>query len=375
MKVCAFKIGDLSTRDLLLIDGFKIDLKDVALLPNFLDYQEGKMRLPYLSKFLYSFYIFRLILSKIKSFDTVLILQQVFIAKWLGYLASRLAMKRVILDVYVSDFDVRINDRKSLRRGTFGSLALITKERLMLKGSTHSFFLSKTDMYYILQVLKLEETQVNAFILPLCVDVVRVDSNNRRLNTNKLWLAWWGTFNKIHGLDLIFNSLSMLQSKHGVDFHLDVFGVNVLKGKPYEELIENLNLEGRVTIHYDKSFSDGSLYEVLGSKSYDLTFGLFGDMIKAKSVISNKLVESLALGLPHLQVESVALGDFEGLESCVYTCKAIPQSIVEVLLSFKFMGYTEKVDNGYILYQKYFSKDAFLNRLELFNENIIHSYR
>lgn len=368
-----------SRRSEILLNCFKDSFPDDKFLvvPGFLDTIKPWLGSIAASKYWYYVKYFLLILSYRKNFDVVFIPDQNFINKWVAFVVSFLLRKPVEIDFYVSEYDVKVNDRIVWNSNSIKSILLKMKERFMLKNASRVYFLSKTDRAYHLKTLNISIEEIKTDILPLVVSIEPVSSDSLicRSDPVNLRLVWWGSFNKIHGLDIVFHALGFLSKRTDFAFSFDVYGVNKNKGRPFMKLAQELSIMEFVNFNFDKSFSDGTLRTAILNNRYDVSIGLFGETLKAKKVISNKLVESLALGILHFQIESDALGDFSNLRGIVLTSKVHPEIIAEKLYSLYEkikQRDSELLSNrklGIDLFNSLFSCRAMSSRMKLLYEN------
>jgi hypothetical protein len=189
--------------------------------------------------------------------------------------------------------------------------------------------------------------------------------------------VWWGSFNKIHGLEFILSSLSIFKNTGEQNFTLDIFGVKYEKGRKYEKIARDLGIYERCSFNYNATFVNGLLEKHLLRNRYHLSFGLFGSMKKSSSVISNKLVESLYYRIAHVNVNSPAIRDFENLEDAIYQVSRDPQLLAEFLTQFQndlleeSGKITKRVSIGSKVFADNFSVKAFHQTLIRNYENFI----
>jgi len=328
----------LSVRDTEIFMFFKNSEFNIIYVNGFNSFRKPKGRLGILLTPLYKFFYVLYISLKIIRVSDIFILDQMFYSKWLAFKLGTFFRKKVHIDFYVSEYDIRVNDRGSLLASSEGAKKLRLQEIEILRKSYVVFFLSKVDRNHIYETLGYDKYFTdNHLILPL----VYASNNNLKplidlsIGLSGLRLVWWGSFNKIHGLDVILSSLSIFKNTGGQDFTLDIFGVNYEKGKKYEDLASILEIESLCNFNYNANFANGLLEKQLLKNKYHLSFGLFGSMKKSSSVISNKLVESLYYKIPNVNVKSPAIRDFENLDGAIYQVPGIPQLLAEFLAKFQ----------------------------------------
>lgn len=286
----------------------------------------------------------------------------------LELLLARVLGKKVIVDYYISEFDTLVNDRKTIKKKSFSARLALFKDRLFMKLADGVIFLNNAESAYYQKVAGVELDKKKIKIIPLCIDYKKelfedvAESSRRDFN-----VCWWGTYIPLHGLDNLIRAFSHIEHEA---VKLYIFGNSEEKSKPYQDLITSLGLSDKVVVINDCSFSNGKLASFLKSKC-DIAIGNFGSSDKAKTVLVNKLVDALSLGLPCLTIQTQAtlelLGQNEGLILTESSPERIAESIAE---AFQNPGVLKAIgDAGKKKYLELFSPDAFkVKLLEVINE-------
>jgi len=281
---------------------------------------------------------------------------------YLELLFAKLFGKEIIVDYYISTYDTMVNDRKATAVNSFAAKKLLFKDSLLLKFATKIIFLNRAESVYYQNIARYQAKQDKVIIIPLVCDFKKEKfelmglsgniENNQNFN-----ICWWGTYIPLHGLENIIEAFEFLKHKKII---LYIFGDSDLKSKPYVDLIKKLGIESNVKINNEYSFSNGKLAPFL-IRNCHLALGNFGQSEKAKTVLVNKLVDSLALGLPCLTIETKAtkelLNEGHGVIYTSTTPSEIAQKILD--LSVNRLYLTEVGENGFKVYLNKFSPDKF----------------
>ena len=276
-------------------------------------------------------------------------------------LISKLFGKKIIVDFYISSFDSAVNDRKTKKKESIKAFLDLTKDRLLMKLGSVIIFLNKSESQYYQDVVGLNVDDFRIKILPLCVDhkIFSEDEFKSKgfIKNDKLTLCWWGTYIPLHGLENIIESMKYIKD---LPIELIIFGDNDAKSHPYRELAKKNGVEEKITFNHEKTFSNGLLSPFLLNNCH-LGLGSFGSSSKAKTVLVNKLVDCLALGIPCLTAKTKACEEFFNENSGVIFCKTDPMSISEEII--KIYDNSEKLSlqskNAYQAYLKYFTPEKF----------------
>lgn len=328
---------------------FKVNSKNLLkktflLLPNFLN------SLSSFSKFLISDIIFILPMGKIS---------------YLKLKLAKLMNKKVVTEFYISKYDTYVNDKKRVDKNSKNALALKKFDQNIIDFSSDLIFLNNSEKEYYLDVVQRSNTTTKIHLIPLATESKMIAQlNYANLKTKKLILCWWGSYIPLHGLDKIIESAKYLkQSDISFEYHL--FGTADKKAIAYQKMIDELELNDVVKIDNTKTFADKSLDKFL-IENCDIAFGNFGDSEKAKVVMVNKAVEAVSMKIPVLSQKTKALGEYFENEETMFFCEPSPEEIAKTIL--KISNNPELIKSvskkGFILYQKRFSKEAYIEDIQ-----------
>ena len=276
-------------------------------------------------------------------------------------LIGKLLHKKIIVDYYISQYDTLVNDRKIFSKKSLrGRLALL-KDRCLFRVADIVIFLNYAESVYYQNVAGINLNSKNIRIIPLCIDYKRELFQKEREVSELFNVCWWGTYIPLHGLENLINAFSHVRDKR---IRLYIFGDSDEKSIPYLSLINDLGLRERVVIKNDCSFSNGKLAPFL-KENCDLAIGNFGSSAKAKTVLVNKLVDALSLGIPCLTMKTNAIIElFNNNEGLIIT-DPTPEDIAA-----QIEKYFHNRDNlhaigraGKIKYFDLFSPDSFKIKL------------
>lgn len=299
--------------------------------------------------------------------DCVLILAMCNDRHWEIRLA-KFFRKPIICDFYLSFYDTLVLDKQLISKDSRAGRKNYTLDRNCLELSDYVFFLNRTEANYYLNLFDIGFCDKRHKILPLCVEgfeKTKQDSNNETLNREFI-ICWWGSYIPLHGLYNLIYSFKILLDE-GYLFKVYLFGDKDEKSKPYQDYIIKLGLKNHVIIDNSKSFKNGKLEPFL-LKNCKLALGNFGDSEKAKSVIVNKLIDSVALKIPVLTGESSAPKEFFQENEVFYSLNS-PDSIADAIVKVMLTSDDEikkRVERGYNTYQENFSVGSFYKKLDIF---------
>lgn len=286
--------------------------------------------------------------------------------KYIQILFAKLLGKKIIADFYISYYDTHVMDRKDISKKSFKAKLYRFCDLGLLKANK-VFFLNQSEAdYYINLVQNSKHFSVNSSIIPLCIDM-RKEAKLNFFNSNQtktLNICWWGTFIPLHGLDKIIDAALILKDRN-IHFQLHLFGDSVDNAKPFQKMIEKLDLNSNVFIYDEYSFSKGNL-ELFLVNNCDLALGAFGDSVKAKIVITNKVLDALSMKIPVITCYSLGIEEYFKNNLDLFLCQNTPQNIALKILeiSNKSTNEIERiVISGHKKFMADFSFDAFKTRI------------
>ncbi|MCH7409683.1 glycosyltransferase [Belliella sp. DSM 111904] len=277
---------------------------------------------------------------------------------------SKMLRKKVIGEFYISMLDTYVNDRKIVLENSLKASKLLKLDQNLIDVCNQIVFLNSSEREYYLNLIERQTAYDKTLIIPLATNYrLRSKLPYANLKSSTITLCWWGTFLPLHGLDKIIEAAKYLKLAN-IDFKLYLFGNSTEKALPYKNQLINLGLESHVFFDYYKNFADKSLENFL-IDNCDIAFGNFGDSFKAKTVMVNKVVESISMGLPVISQRTSALNEyFTDLENIIF-CESEALKIAEkVIMLSKERNLLNDIGNaGYLLFEKHFSKEAYLNQI------------
>ena len=246
-------------------------------------------------------------------------------------IVARLLGKRVISEIYYSVYDSEVYDRKVVTEGSLKAKWIKGYERFFISLLTDVVFLNRSEYEYYKQLLglKLEQQQLHFHsLVALPRDKAELPYFHGKAET--ITIVWWGRFYPLHGLEKIIDAGAVLK-RQGLDFKLVLFGNDAAKAKPYQEQIDHLGINDHVILRNDATFNNGKLTSFLQHHA-DLALGNFGDSGKARTVMCNKILDALGMGLPILTMPSAATVELLDKDRDVFICENSPQSIADAIV-------------------------------------------
>lgn len=249
------------------------------------------------------------------------------------YCIALLFRKKIILDVYISNYQTLVISRKTIREKTIKAKLCYYLERFRFNTADRLIFLTEEEKEYYVALLN--ATPRKTEVIPLGNQLKpRADLPYFNGATARPSICWWGGENNpIHGLGTIIKGLKQLEAK-GIDFDFTILGYDQIAGQSYYgELLNEVGWKDKVNIHYYAS--DYDKFCTFLKVKCDIGFGLISSEKKAVSVVANKSLDCLQMGIPLVTIDSPEMRRFWD-DSQVYYCpepnpEAVCECVEEVL--------------------------------------------
>lgn len=271
---------------------------------------------------------------------------------------ARLLGVKVMVDFYISEFDSVVNDLPALEKRSLTARRALRTDRALIKYGSQIIFLNESEKNYYLEVLQMEKYAHKARIIPLCIDYIpALDQPSKARDRDILQVCWWGSYLPLHGLEKIIHAFALLGPSIA---RLTIFGNSDGAGIAYQRLIDELKICEFVELRNDLTFKDGDLAAYL-MEHCDLALGNFGDSLKARTVLANKVVDAAAMRIPCLTMNTAGRSELFRYGSQL-VADSRPEEIAKKIADFS-MGKEKDVANiarsAFQDYLKTFSPDRF----------------
>jgi glycosyltransferase involved in cell wall biosynthesis len=207
----------------------------------------------------------------------------------------------VIFDAYLSWYDSVVIDRQNVDSKTEKAKAIFSIEKRAYR--TVDCILLDTNEH-ISYVSQLFEVPRYKFIrVPIGADDTIFRYTPRDYTHNEL--LWWGTYIPLQGVETLIASISGAT-------HLTMVGDGQMK---------NQMIKNHKNIQYWPKLPQSEIVKM--SSDYGIAMGIFGSTSKADRVVPNKVYEALALGMPVITADTLAVREL-GIKSGIHAITVPP---------------------------------------------------
>lgn len=201
------------------------------------------------------------------------------------YYVKRHTTKPLIFDPLISRYMSKVFDYRKVWRYSVRSLKNYLKDYIMMKQADVVIADTQQHLQYYHEVIHVEKEKME--VVPVGVDVQQFYPIKTENQNQKLTVGFYGSYIPLHGIDKIVAAAHWLKDDE-IAFELVGDGMTkkgiaqTLKKHP----LAHTSLTPKVS------------YEDLNAKinSFDICLGIFGDSIKTRSVVPNKVYHYAACG-------------------------------------------------------------------------------
>ena len=277
----------------------------------------------------------------------------VMVIPWRGLLTLPLAKlihkKPIIYFPGYSYYDTYVNDRKTIKKNSYKAKIIHFIDELACKWVDKVILESAEEIKYFVEEFGLPKEKFSQ--LPLAADESIFVPISFKKQSEKFIVLFFGSFIPLHGIETIVQAAKILHNKKDMLFRICGEG----QTKPQIEKIiqennlKNINLLGLIP---KKNLLD----EI---KNSDLCLGIFGNTLKARKVVTNKVLQILASNKPLITMISPATEEIQlkNDTNCILIPPSDPKKLADAILDIK--DNTEKrkkiAEAGYQTYLDYLS--------------------
>jgi len=278
-----------------------------------------------------------------------------------GLFSLVLKKRKIILDPFISIYSTSVFDKKIYGERSFRARLLYFYEKKIF--SLSNFLLADTNAHAVF-FSKLFRIPAENFT------VVYVGSDNSKYylgppreirSKNKFIVGFYGKFHPIHGIETILQAASLLKDHKNISFEI----IGGVKGNKFFESAKEFKNNNELTnIHLIPPVSEEKLRQYI--QKSDIQLGIFGNSIKTKIVIANKVFSALAMKKPVITANTYAISELLTDQKNVILCNpSDPHDLAQkIFLLYQNNDLMEKISkNAYEIYEKKCKPEVIGNKL------------
>ena len=289
---------------------------------------------------------------------------------WRGILSLPLAKiihkKPIIYFPAFSIYDTLVNDRKIIKKNSLKAKFVHFVDKLACKWSDLVVLESTEEINYFVKEYGLPKEKFRQY--PLSADEsIFYPQTPKNQTTKKFVVLFFGSFIPLHGVETIVNAALILKKYGDICFRICGKGQTMEK---IENMIEKNNL---TNVKLLGLLPKENLLDNI--KESDVCLGIFGDTLKARKVVTNKVYQILASKKSLITMESPASleAHLEDKKNCILVPTANPEKLAEAILFLRNdpMKRQQIAEEGYKTFSEHLSIEATGKKLLKFVQELI----
>jgi glycosyltransferase involved in cell wall biosynthesis len=198
-----------------------------------------------------------------------------------------LTRKPILFDVYVSTYGTMVDDRGEASAKSLKAKVFWLADHLSMRLSTHMILESSHHIRRYAETYRVSASKFTRVFLPSDEDVVF--RREPRPKDGRFRVHFHGEYAPFHGVDVVVRAAKALEND-SVDFQIIGTGITYERDRKLAAELGVSNVE----------FIDRVPYEQLGEymSRADVCLGFFSNNARADRLLTNKVVEAMAVGKP-----------------------------------------------------------------------------
>ncbi len=248
-----------------------------------------------------------------------------FSGQGMAFFAKLITRKPIILDAFISLYNTVIEDRKLHSKFSISAIYNFLLDWGSVRLADRVLLDTREHIKYFNSKFKIQSSKF---------DVVPVGTDNTifyprpEQKHDKFIVGFHGTYIPLHGVEFIVKAAQILKNEKDIEFRFLGNGQTLGETKKnVKELgLENIKFnEERVPYEKLPKFIAGN----------DICLGIFGDTLKAKMVIPNKIYECAAMAKPIITEDTPAVIEYFTDKDLKLASIADPKNLADAILELK----------------------------------------
>ncbi len=235
--------------------------------------------------------------------------------------AAKYLNKPVLFDPLISRYMTFVRDYRNYPVISWGALKNFYRDKKALK--TADFILADTKQHkdYFSKLFKIDPARIE--VLPIGVDteIFHPLEDQDKTENEYFTVGYVGGYIPLHGIEKIARTIYLLKEEKKIRF------VMIGQGRElplFEKLCKKWHLESVELIPW---LPENMLPEHISR--FDLCLGIFGDSVKAYTVIPNKVYEYSAMGKSTITMDSPAIREIFTDDENIFLCPHHPEAMAK----------------------------------------------
>jgi len=237
-------------------------------------------------------------------------------------LARFLTHKKIIFDCFAPLYESEVLDRQNTKQGSFKAKYYWWLDKMSAKLADVVLLDTNEHIKYFVEEFKIKKEKFRRIFIG--VDNFFLRPNSKKTKNNQFVVHFHGTNIPLQGIEYILKTTFLLK-KH-LDIKFVFVGPNIVEDNRYSfSNTNNVEFLGKVGYFKIPDFIDNA----------DICLGIFGDTIKTKRVIPNKVFECVARRRVIITADTSAIRELFDENDLYLISSASPNALAEAILFLK----------------------------------------
>ncbi len=228
----------------------------------------------------------------------------------------------LVFDPLISRYLSKVFDYKKVRPYSPRALKNFLKDKHSMEAADVILADTEAHKTYYVEKIGIEPGKIT--VVPVGVDTREYQPAPRKTDSGQITVGFYGSFIPLHGISKIVEAAELLKDQHHIRFELIGDGVE------FKKIHSRVRTSGPGNITFTGRIPPAELPGKLAG--FDLCLGIFGDSLKARLVIPNKIYHYCAMGLPVITMDSPAIREVFTHGTDLFTTGNTPQQIATMIM-------------------------------------------
>lgn len=228
---------------------------------------------------------------------------------------------KIIHDVFLSDYEVLVLDRKKISPASLKAKFLRFSDRWSCILADKWFFETQANVNFFAKEFNVPKN--NSFVIFVGADTSMYYP--RSIKHNGFLVHFHGNYIPVQGVDIIVRAAKLLESEKEIHFFLLGSGQTYADVKKLSDSLNNKNITFHPTL-----VPLAKIPEFIAKG--DICLGIFGDIDRGRRAIATKVYDCIAMKKPVINIEGSGIRELFVPGKEIITCNSSPESLAKAIL-------------------------------------------
>lgn len=282
---------------------------------------------------------------------------------------AKIFHKKIVVDYYISIYEKVVVDEKWFKPNSLLGKLAKRLDRYYYNCGTKVIFLNEVERSHYCELAQIKRNVEKEVMIGLCIEEFFKVEDNTSKDFN---ICWWGSYLPIHGLEYMLQAAKCIKARR-LPIQWYFFGNNDEKGKKYMKLAQEYGIED--VCHFENSYTmkNGKLQDFL-QQNCSLALGNFGDSVKGKFLMNNKVLDACAMQCAVLTGAATVYSVYFDGKQDIYMTSNNPKSMadkIEEIYNEDKAVLKQRIEKSYDIFQNNFTIKIFEKKFGALLEELL----